>query len=287
MLKRILFPLAFLSFCVNAWSNIIDKPFSDNCSDVRSQIIVWRLYGSDLVKIFWDKHGRQQVFFIPENNYGTEKLKSTEGKDMQKFFYQNAEMRESYMFWDGYVQLFDRTKKENGVEKKIVNNYRTISSGATTIQLKECDKNSTVSVNVSKLLGSKEKDSELKIIIMSEKKRLGSSGQALTKDSAVSAPIQKAGSDKGGKAIPGCVDPWEGTGRDAGNCDPEVQRLYQGITESMLNGVNPLTGEKLCPSASQVADAKKICAPASESDYKECMRRLLGDYYEEFICTMR
>ena len=81
--------------------------------------------------------------------------------------------------------------------------------------------------------------------------------------------------------IPGCVDPYAGTGRSAGNCDPEVQNIY----ESMLNGVNPLTGENICPSASQIADAKKICAPAD--NYKECMRRLLGDYYEEFICTAR
>ena len=118
---------------------------------------------------------------------------------------------------------------------------------------------------------------------MSEKKRLSSNRQSFTNDSGVSTPSQKAGSDKGSNqnTIPGCVDPYAGTGRSSGNCDPEVQNIY----ESMLNGVNPLTGENICPSASQTADAKKICAPAN--NYKECMRRLLGDYYEEFICTAR
>lgn len=100
----------------------------------------------------------------------------------------------------------------------------------------------------------------------------------------VKTPEQQSGNSSKGntqKTIPGCVDPYAGTGRDSGNCDPEVQKFY----ESMLQGVNPLTGENLCPSASQIADAKKTCAPAD--NYKECMSRLLGEYYDQFLCTVR
>jgi hypothetical protein len=53
----------------------------------------------------------------------------------------------------------------------------------------------------------------------------------------------------------------------------------------MIQGINTSTGEDICPSTSQIADAKKACATAN--NYKQCMKRLLGDYYEEFICTAR
>jgi hypothetical protein len=93
-----------------------------------------------------------------------------------------------------------------------------------------------------------------------------------------SAPSQQQGrNDKGNNqnTTPGCVDPFADTGRDAGNCDPEVQRLY----EALLNGIDPMTGKPICPNDREFKDARKICAPAA--DYSKCMQRVLDFDYRK------